>query len=142
MLFSQKQADRLSLRQGGKRVMNAAPSMRTLPPYLLLLIVAFGAPSLVHASCENFSASLERINTEEKENYKKARKRHVQENCGHESQSWIGGAAGRRRFVYLNCKMRTQNSEQFKKDWSRRADIWRARREKVEAERLLLGCVN
>ncbi len=107
-----------------------------------LLLLVLGMPRAVRAGCDLFSATLERLNAEEKESLKQARKEHVEATCGHESQSWIGGAAGRRRFEYLNCKLRARNSEQFKQDWAMRAVIWQARREQLEAERLVSGCAD
>jgi len=109
---------------------------------LPLLLLAFGMPNAVRAGCDLFSDTLERLNAEEKESLKQARKDHVEETCGHESQSWIGGAAGRRRFAYLNCKLSARNSQQFKQDWAMRAVIWQARREQLEAERLASGCAD
>ena len=108
--------------------------------FFLLLPLALGSPSSVHASCDIFSATLARLNAEEKESFKQARQAYVDEKCGPESQSWLGGAAGRRRFKYLNCKLGARNSEQFKQDWAMRAVIWQARREQVEAERFSSSC--
>ena len=108
--------------------------------FFLLLPLALGSPSSVHASCDIFSATLARLNAEEKESFKQARQAYVDEKCGPESQSWLGGAAGRRRFEYLNCKLSARNSEQFKQDWAMRAVIWQARREQVEAERFSSSC--
>ena len=121
--------------------MNAAFSMKTQHLCLpLLLLLSLGVSSSVHASCDIFSATLKRLKAEEKESFKRARQEHVDEKCGPASQSWIGGAAGRRRFEYLNCKLSARNSEQFKQDWAMRAVIWQARREQVEAELLSSSC--
>ena len=108
--------------------------------FYLLLPLALVSSSSVHASCDIFSATLKRLKAEEKESFKRARQEHVDEKCGPASQSWIGGAAGRRRFEYLNCKLSALNSEQFKQDWEMRAVIWQARREQVEAELLSSSC--
>ena len=108
--------------------------------FYLLLPLALVSSSSVHASCDIFSATLKRLKAEEKESFKRARQEHVDEKCGPASQSWIGGAAGRRRFEYLNCKLSARNSEQFKQDWAMSAVIWQARREPVEAELLSSSC--
>jgi len=121
--------------------MNAAFSMKTQHLCLpLLLLLSLGVSSSVHASCDIFSTKLSRINAEEKESFKKARKKHVKKKCGSQSQSWIGGAAGSRRFEYLNCKLSARNSEAFKKEWAVNAATWQAKREKVNIELLSLGC--
>ena len=96
---------------------------------LALLPVVFGMPNAVRAGCDLFSDTLERLNADEKESLTRASKDHVEETCGHESQTWIGGAAGRRRFGYLHCKLSARNSQQFKQDWAMCAVIWQARRE-------------
>ena len=105
-----------------------------------MLLLALGVSSSVHASCDTVSTKLSRINAEEKESLKKARKKHVKEKCGSQSQSWIGGAAGSRRFQYLNCKLSARNSEEFKKTWAVEAATWQAKREKLTTERLSSGC--
>ena len=119
---------------------NAAFSMKPQHLCLPLLLLALGVSSSVHASCDSFSTQLSRMNAEEKESFKKARKKHIQKKCGSQSQSWIGGAAGSRRFEYLNCKLSARNSEEFKKEWAVNAATWEAKREKVNSERLSLGC--
>lgn len=128
------------LRQPGMALVNAAPRMRTKRRCLPLLLLAFGIPSSVDASCESYAATLSRINTEEKESYKKARKEFVEEKCGPESQSWIGGAAGRNRFQYLNCKLTARNSEKFKNEWAMKAVVWESRRKQVDTASRSLGC--
>jgi len=120
--------------------MNAAFSMKTQHLCLPMLLLALGVSSSVHASCDTFSTKLSRINAEEKESLKKARKKHVKKKCGSQSQSWIGGAAGSRRFEYLNCKLSARNSEEFKNKWSNEAATWQAKREKLETELLSSGC--
>ena len=107
---------------------------------LPLLLLALGVPSSVHASCEIVSTTLNRINAEEQKAFKQARKKHVKKKCGSQSQSWIGGAAGSRRFEYLNCKLSARNSEEFKKGWAINAASWQAKREKVKTELLYSGC--
>ena len=116
--------------------------MRTQRHCLPLLILALTVPSSVHASCETLFTSLERINTQEKESYKKARFDFVLEKCGHESQSWLDGAAGSRRFQYLNCKISAQSSQQFKSKWAISALAWQAKRESTEAALLSSGCTD
>ena len=64
-------------------LVDAAPRMRTKRRCLPLLLLAFVIPSSVDASCESYAATLARINTEEKESYKKARKAFVEEKLGH-----------------------------------------------------------
>ncbi|QNI89109.1 putative conserved secreted protein [Synechococcus sp. ROS8604] len=120
--------------------MNAAFGMKTQHLSFPLLLLALAIPSSVHANCEIFSASLNRINAAEQESLKKARKQHVRKKCGSQSQSWIGGAAGSRRFEYLNCKLSARNSEEFKKTWAVEAATWQAKREKLTTERLSSGC--
>ena len=120
--------------------MNAAFGMKTQHLSFPLLLLALAIPSSVHANCEIFSASLNRINAAEQESLKKARKQHVRKKCGSQSQSWIGGAAGSRRFEYLNCKLSARNSEEFKKTWAVEAATWQAQREKLTTERLSSGC--
>lgn len=120
--------------------MNAAFGMKTQHVCFPLLLLALTIPSSVHANCEIFSASLNRINAAEEESLKKARKQHVRKKCGSQSQSWIGGAAGSRRFEYLNCKLSARNSEEFKKTWAVEAATWQAKREKLTTERLSSGC--
>ncbi len=120
--------------------MNAAFDMKTQHLCFPLLLLALAIPSSVHANCEIFSASLNRINAAEQESLKKARKQHVRKKCGSQSQSWIGGAAGSRRFEYLNCKLSARNSEEFKKTWAVEAATWQAKREKLTTERLSSGC--
>ena len=120
--------------------MNAAFGMKTQHLCFPLLLLALAIPSSVHANCEIFSASLNRINAAEEESLKKARKQHVRKKCGSQSQSWIGGAAGSRRFEYLNCKLSARNSEEFKKTWAVEAATWQAKREKLTTERLSSGC--
>ena len=120
--------------------MNAAFGMKTQHLSFPLLLLALAIPSSVHANCEIFSASLNRINAAEQESLKKARKQHVRKKCGSQSQSWIGGAAGPRRFEYLNCKLSARNSEEFKKTWAVEAATWQAKREKLTTERLSSGC--
>ena len=120
--------------------MNAAFGMKTQHLCFPLLLLALAIPSSVHANCEIFSASLNRINAAEQESLKKARKQHVRKKCGSQSQSWIGGAAGSRRFEYLNCKLSARNSEEFKKTWAVEAATWQAKREKLTTERLSSGC--
>ncbi len=120
--------------------MNAAFSMKSQHLYLPLLLLALGASSSVHASCDTFSTKLSRINAEEEKSFKEARKKYVQKKCGPQSQSWIGGAAGSRRFQYLNCKLSARNSDAFKKEWAVNAASWQAKREKVNIELLSLGC--
>jgi|TARA_B110000444_G_C18277070_1_gene339008 hypothetical protein len=119
---------------------NAAANMKSQRLCLPLLLLALGLASSVHASCDIFSITLNRIDAEEKEAFKKARKKHVKTKCGSQSQSWIGGAAGSRRFEYLNCKLSARNSDAFKKKWAVNAATWQARREKLTAERLSSGC--
>jgi hypothetical protein len=119
---------------------NAAFGMKTQHLCFPLLLLALAIPSSVHANCEIFSASLNRINAAEQESLKKARKQHVRKKCGSQSQSWIGGAAGSRRFEYLNCKLSARNSEEFKKTWAVEAATWQAKREKLTTERLSSGC--
>ncbi len=114
--------------------------MKTKRLYLPLLLLALGASSSVHASCDIFSTTLDRINAEEQESYKKARKKHVKKKCGSQSQSWIGGAAGSRRFEYLNCKLSARNSEEFKKKWAVDAATWQEKRENTKTKLLLSGC--
>ena len=121
-------------------LVDAAPRMRTKRRCLPLLLLAFVVPSSVDASCESYAATLARINTEEKLSYKKARKEFVEEKCGPESQSWIGGAAGRNRFQYLNCKLTARNSEQFKNEWAMKAVVWESRRKQVDTASRTLGC--
>lgn len=116
--------------------------MRPQRHCLPLLIIALAVPSSVYASCETLLTSLERINTQEKESYKKARFDFVLEKCGHESQSWLGGAAGSRRFQYLNCKISAQSSQQFKSKWAITAQAWQTRRESAEAALLSSGCTD
>ena len=120
--------------------MDAAFLMTNQRFYLFLLLLILGIPSSVHAGCDIFSAKLERIKAEEKQSYKKARKEYVKRKCGSESQSWIGGAAGRRRFKYLNCKLMARSSEQFKKEWAMRVVKWQSKRQTVENELLSYGC--
>ena len=120
--------------------MNAAFNMKIRHFCLPLLLLALGVSSSVHASCDTLSTKLSRINAEEQESFKKARKKHVKKKCGSQSQSWIGGAAGSRRFEYLNCKLSARNSEAFKKEWAVNAATWQAKREKVNIELLSLGC--
>ncbi len=120
--------------------MNAALSMKTQHLCLPLLLLALAASSSVHASCDSFSTKLDRINAEEKESFKKARKKYVKQKCGSQSQSWVGGAAGSRRFEYLNCKLSARNSDAFKKEWAVHAATWQAKREQVTVELLSLGC--
>ena len=120
--------------------MNAEFSMKTQHLCLPMLLLALGVSSSVHASCDTLSTKLSRINAEEKESLKKARKKHVKKKCGSQSQSWIGGAAGSRRFEYLNCKLSARNSEEFKTKWSIEAATWQAKREKLETELLSSGC--
>ncbi|QNJ32134.1 putative conserved secreted protein [Synechococcus sp. PROS-9-1] len=119
---------------------NAAVSMKTHRLCLPLLLLALGGPSSVHASCDIFSTALNRINAEEQESLRKARKKHVKKKCGTQSQSWIGGAAGSRRFEYLNCKLSARNSEEFKKKWAVEAATWQAKRENIKTERFFSGC--
>ncbi|MEJ6585314.1 MAG: hypothetical protein QNL52_05560 [Synechococcus sp. ChBW.bin.23] len=107
---------------------------------LPLLLLALGIASSVHASCDIFSITLNRIDTEEKEAFKKTRKKHVKTKCGSQSQSWIGGAAGSRRFEYLNCKLSARNSEEFKNTWAVEAATWQSKREKVKTEFDSSGC--
>jgi hypothetical protein len=114
--------------------------MKTQRLCLPLLLLALGGSSSAHASCDIFSTALNRINAEEQESLKKARKKHVKKKCGSQSQSWIGGAAGSRRFQYLNCKLSARNSEEFKKIWSVDAATWQAKREKIKTEQLFSGC--
>ena len=114
--------------------------MKTQYLYVPLLLLALGVSSSVQASCDIFSTKLSRINAEEKASLKKARKEHVKKKCGSQSQSWIGGAAGSRRFEYLNCKLSARNSEEFKKKWAVEAATWQAEREKVRTELLSSGC--
>ena len=120
--------------------MNAAFGMKTQHLCFPLLLLALAIPSSVLANCQIFSTSLNRINAAEKESLKKARKQHVRKKCGSQSQSWIGGAAGSRRFEYLNCKLSARNSEEFKKTWAVEAAAWQAKREKISTERLSSGC--
>ena len=142
VFFASSHAAGLLLSQPVEPGMNARFRMTTQRLCLALLLLAFGMHSAVLADCDLFSATLERLNAEEKKSLKQARKKHVEETCGHESQSWNGGAAGRRRFEYLNCKLSARNSEQFKQAWAMRAVIWQARREQLEAERLVSGCAD
>ena len=114
--------------------------MKTQHLCLPMLLLALGASSSVHASCDIFSTTLDRINAEEKASLKKARKKHVKKECGSQSQSWIEGAAGSRRFEYLNCKLSARNSEEFKTKWSIEAATWQAKREKLKTELLSSGC--
>jgi hypothetical protein len=120
--------------------MNAAFNMKIRQFCLPLLLLALGVSSSVHASCDTLSTKLSRINAEEQESFKKARKKHVKKKCGSQSQSWIGGAAGSRRFEYLNCKLSARNSDAFKREWAVNAAIWQAKREQVNSELLSLGC--
>ena len=114
--------------------------MKTQHLCLPMLLLALGVSSSVHASCDTLSTKLSRINAEEKESSKQARKQHVKNKCGSQSQSWIGGAAGSRRFEYLNCKLSARNSEEFKHKWANEAATWQAKREKLETELLSSGC--
>ena len=114
--------------------------MKTQHLCLPMLLLALGISSSVHASCDTLSTKLGRINAEEQESFKKARKEHVKKKCGSQSQSWIGGAAGSRRFEYLNCKLSARNSEEFKNKWSIEAATWQAKREKLETELLSSLC--
>jgi hypothetical protein len=114
--------------------------MKTQRLCLPLLLLALGGSSSAHASCDIFSSALNRINAEEQESLKEARKKHVKKKCGSQSQSWIGGAAGSRRFQYLNCKLSARNSEEFKKIWAVDAATWQAKREKIKTEQLFSGC--
>ncbi len=120
--------------------MKAATNMKIQTLYLLMLVTALETHTLVHANCDIFTVTLENINSAEQEDYKKARKEYINASCGHESQSWIGGAAGRRRFEYIRCKLRSQNSKQFQNEWSNRADLWEAKREELETQRLSSDC--
>ncbi len=120
--------------------MNAAFDMKTQHLFFPLLLLALAIPSSVHANCEIFSTSLNRINAAEQDSLKKARKQHVRKKCGSQSQSWMGGAAGSRRFEYLNCKLSARNSDAFKKAWAVEAATWQAKREKLTTERLSSGC--
>ncbi len=120
--------------------MNAEFSMTIQRLCLPLLLLALGVPSSVHASCDIVSTTLNRINAEEQKAFKQARKKHVKKKCGSQSQSWIGGAAGSRRFEYLNCKLSARNSEEFKKEWAINAASWQAKREGVKTELLSTGC--
>ena len=120
--------------------MHAAFSMKTQHLCLPMLLLALGVSSSVHASCDTLSTKLSRINAEEKESLKKARKKHVKKKCGSQSQSWIGGAAGSRRFEYLNCKLSARNSEQFKKEWAVDAATWQTKRDNINAELLSSDC--
>ena len=120
--------------------MNAAFSMKTQHLCLAMLLFALGVSSSVHASCDSLSTKLSRINAEEQESFKKARKKHVKKKCGSQSQSWIGGAAGSRRFEYMNCKLSARNSEEFKKKWAVDSATWQAKRENLKTKLLLSGC--
>jgi hypothetical protein len=121
---------------------NAELNMKTQHLYLPLLLLALGVSSSVQASCDIFSTKLSRINAEEKASLKQARKKHVKKKCGSQSQSWIGGAAGPRRFEYLNCKLTARNSEEFKNKWAFEAATWQAEREKVKTELLSSSCAD
>ena len=109
---------------------------------LPLLLIALEAPKAVQASCDILSTRLDRLHAEEKKSLKKARKKYVRNQCGSQSKSWIGGAAGSRRFEYLNCKLSARNSEEFKKEWAMEAATWQAKRDRVNTEFLSSGCTN
>ncbi len=107
---------------------------------LISLLLTLGMAHSVHASCDSFSTKLKNINAEEKEAWKQFRRLHVEERCGSESQSWLGGAAGSRRFEYLNCKLSARNSDALKEKWAPYASAWQAKKEKLKLEGIAFGC--
>ena len=115
--------------------------MTTRRLYQSLVLLALAVPNSVHASCEILSKNLNRIHTEEQASFKKARKEHVQRKCGRESQSWIGGAAGRRRFEYLNCRLSARNSTEFKRIWAVDAVFWNGQKETIKTDLVSSGCL-
>ena len=117
-----------------------ALNMKAQRLYVPLLLLTIGLPNSVHASCEIFSSALKNLNAEEKESLKQVRRQHVEQRCGSQSQSWIGGAAGSRRFEYLNCKLSARNSDTFKTKWATQAAGWQTKKEQLEMKRIASGC--
>ncbi len=127
------------LRSVAQSSMNPFFSVKA-PRVCLLMLLTMGCHSSVHASCDIFSIKLNQINANEKESLKKMRKSYVRQKCGSQAQSWIGGAAGARRFSYLNCKLSARNSEAFKSQWAVEASQWQEKREQLQLEFMSPEC--
>lgn len=68
------------------------------------------------ASCDMIKEASAKLNAIKTLSQEEAQNTYLERFCGSENMSWIGGAAGRRRFEYMNCIARARQT--FRKKWA------------------------
>ena len=96
-----------------------------------LLLVAVASYSAEFTECESIRDLLNSMKASQLAEMKQARRVFIERECGPEGASWIGGAAGSRRYQYMSCM--SSAKRKFKKKWAIRASQWGVQIDKVKA---------
>ncbi|MFL0770886.1 MAG: hypothetical protein AB8B36_13620 [Prochlorococcus sp.] len=97
-----------------------------------LLFVAVASHSSELANCVSLRQALNVVKERRDLDMKADRRAFIQGECGSESASWMGGAAGARRYQYMSCMSSARRK--FKKQWAASASEWDTQINNIKAE--------